>query len=196
MKRITERFPLAFLGYKNHKSCKIHPKFLSTLHFLQESHKSVQESQSLQICYNVDHFLQDFDNIFAKNAFFFVGNSYKKFDVLYRPKFKKPSNYQQQQPQLPFTMHKLSQDPSKRVQIVNFEQEEFTCNFTPKIVITYSSYETPDKNCENSSANDDKIENMIPHENATRGLSNGSNPNLLSAAVMEKISKNTTNHFN
>ena len=30
----------------------------------------VQESQTLQICYYVEHFLQDSDNIFAKNAFF------------------------------------------------------------------------------------------------------------------------------
>ena len=61
---------LLTLGYKNHKSCKILPKFSSTLHFLQESYKFVQESQTLQICYNVEHFLQDSDNIFAKNAFF------------------------------------------------------------------------------------------------------------------------------
>ena len=58
------------LGYKNHKSCKILPKFLSALYFLQESYKFVQESQILQICYNVEHFLQDSDNIFALNAFF------------------------------------------------------------------------------------------------------------------------------
>ena len=89
-------------------------------------------------------------------------------------------------------MHKLSQDPSKRVQIVNFEQEAFTCSFTPKIIIKYSRYETPDKNSENSSANDDRNMNMVPSENTTRGLSNDSNRNLLSAAVMEKISKNTT----
>ena len=84
------------------------------------------ESQTLQICYNVEHFLQDSDNIFAKNAFFLVRNSYEKCDVLSRPKFQKSSNYQQKQPQLPFTMHKLSQETSKRVQIVNFEQEDFT----------------------------------------------------------------------
>ena len=89
-------------------------------------------------------------------------------------------------------MHKLSQDPSKRVQIVDFEQEDFTCNFTPKITITYSSYETPDKNYENASANDDRNMNIIPNENSFQGLSNGSNPNLLSATVIEKISKNTT----
>ena len=59
-------------------------------------------------------------------------------------------------PQLPFTMHKLSQELSKSVQVVNFEPEEFTCKFTPKITITYSSYETADKNSENSLANDDK----------------------------------------
>ena len=112
--------------------------------------------------------------------------------MLFRPKFQKSSNYQQQQPQLPFTMHKLYQDPSKRVQFVNFEQEEFTCNFTPKIIIMFSSYDTPDKNSEKSSANDDRNMNMVPNDNTTRGISNGSNPNLLSAAVMEKISKNTT----
>ena len=89
-------------------------------------------------------------------------------------------------------MHKLSQDPSKRVQIVDFEQEDFTCNFTPKLTITYSSYETPDKNSENASANDDRNMNIIPNENSFQGLSNGSNPNLLSATVIEKISKNTT----
>ena len=112
--------------------------------------------------------------------------------MLIRPKLQKSSNYQQQQPQLPFTMHKLSQDPSKRLQIVNFEQEDFTCTFTPEITITYSSYETPDKNSENSSANDNSNMNKIPIENTFQGLSNGSNPNLLSATVMEKISKKTT----
>ena len=89
-------------------------------------------------------------------------------------------------------MHKLSLDPSKWVQIVDFEQEDFSCNFTPEITITYSSYETPDKNSENSSANDDRSMNMIPNENTFQGLSNSSNPNLLSATVMEKISKNST----
>ena len=112
--------------------------------------------------------------------------------MLFRPKFQKSSNYQQQQSQLPFTIYKLSQDPSKRVQIVDFEQEDFTCNFTPEITITYSSYETPDKNSENSSASDDRNMNIIQNEKTFQGLSNGSNPNLLSATVMEKISKNTT----
>ena len=82
-------------------------------------------------------------------------------------------------------MHKLSQDSSKRVHIVNFEQEDFTCSFTPEITTTYSSYETPDKNTENSSANNDRIMNMIPNENTFQGLSSGSNPNLLSATVIE-----------
>ena len=67
--KITSLFVTA-LGYKNHKSCKILPKFSSALHFSQELYKFVQESQILQICYNVEHFLQDSDNIFAKNAFF------------------------------------------------------------------------------------------------------------------------------
>ena len=129
---------------------------------------------------------------FCKKCIFLVRNSYKKYEVVIRPKLQKSSNYQQQQPQLPFTIHKLSRDPSKRLQIVNLEQEDFTSNFTPEITITYSSYETPDKNSENSSANDDRNMNMVPIENTIQGLSNGSNPNLLSATVMEKISKNTT----
>ena len=56
----------------------------------------------------------------------------------------------------------------------------------------YSSYETPDKNSENSSANDDRNMNIVSNENTTRGLSNGSYPNMLSAAVIKKISENTT----
>ena len=112
--------------------------------------------------------------------------------VVFLTKISKSFNYKKQQPQLPFTMHKLSQDPSKSVQIVNFEQIEFTCNFTPKITITYSSDETPDKKSENASANDDRNMNMVPNEITFQELSNGSNPNLLSAAVMEKICKNTT----
>ena len=105
---------------------------MPTLLFLQESYKFVQETQILQICYNVEHFLQDSDNIFAKIAFFFVINFYKNYDVIFRPKIQKSSNYQQQQPHLPFTMQRLPQDPRKMVKIVNFDQEEFTCNFTPK----------------------------------------------------------------
>ena len=105
------------------------------------------------------------------------------------------SKFQQQMSQLPFTMHQLSQDPSKRVQIVNFEQQEFTYNFTPKLTITYSSYETPSKNSENSSANDDSKMNMAPNENTFQGLSNGSKPNLQSDAVMEKSVKLLQNHL-
>ena len=48
-------------GYKNnHKSRKILLKFLQTLHFLEESHKFVRESQFLQDWYIAPlHFLQD-----------------------------------------------------------------------------------------------------------------------------------------
>ena len=56
MFRVCE-YPESTLGYKNHKSCKILPKFSSALHFLQESYKFVQESQILQICYNVSEAL-------------------------------------------------------------------------------------------------------------------------------------------
>ena len=38
------------------------------MHFLQESRKFVQESQTLQVCYNVEYFLQEYDNIFATFA--------------------------------------------------------------------------------------------------------------------------------
>ena len=38
---------------------------MPTLLFLQEPYKFVQEPQILQICYNVEHFLQDSDNSFA-----------------------------------------------------------------------------------------------------------------------------------
>ena len=55
------------------------------MHFLQESYKFVQESQILQIWYNVEHFLPEFDN-FYQNLHLFVRNSYKKCDVLFRPK--------------------------------------------------------------------------------------------------------------
>ena len=54
----------------------------------------------------------------AKNAFFLVRNSYKKCDVLFRPKNQKSSNYQQQQPQLPFTMHKLSPKTPRTLQLM------------------------------------------------------------------------------
>ena len=58
------------LGYKNHKSCKILPKFLPTLHFLQESYKFVRESQFLQDWYIALYFLQDSCKNFAKFAYF------------------------------------------------------------------------------------------------------------------------------
>ena len=76
--------------------------------------------------------------------------------------------------------------------MLNFEQEEFTCNFTPKIAIKNSSNETPDQNSENSSANDDRNMNMVPSENTFQGLRNASEPNLLSAAVTENISEKFT----
>ena len=50
--------------------------------------------------------------------------------------FDQKFNNYQQQPQLPFTMQRLPQGPSKRVKMVNFDQEQFTCNFTPKVTIT------------------------------------------------------------
>ena len=43
-------------------------EILASFAFLQDSYKFVQESQILQICYNVEHFLQDSDNISAKIA--------------------------------------------------------------------------------------------------------------------------------
>ena len=38
------------------------------MHFLQESYEFVQKSQILQVCYSVEHFLQESNNIFAKFA--------------------------------------------------------------------------------------------------------------------------------
>ena len=38
------------------------------MHFLQESYEFVRKTQILQICYSVEHFLQESDNIFAKVA--------------------------------------------------------------------------------------------------------------------------------
>ena len=71
---------------------------------------------------------------FLQKMHFFRKKFLQKCDVLFRPKFHKPSNFQQQQPQLPLTMHKLSQDPSKRVQIVNFEQEELHAILPQKLL--------------------------------------------------------------
>ena len=83
---------------------------------------------------NVEHLSQESDIIFTKFAsickhVFFTKNLMCYFD-------QKFNNYQQQQPHLPFTMHRLPQGPSKRVKMVNFDQEKFTCNFTPKVTIT------------------------------------------------------------
>ena len=48
--------------FGNHKFGKIRPKFLSIIrHFL----KFVEDSQVLQVCCNVAHFLQNSDNIFT-----------------------------------------------------------------------------------------------------------------------------------
>ena len=75
------------LVLQNHKFCKFWPKFLPIIHFLQDSYKFVQESRILQKCYNVEHFLQESDNIFAKFAPH-CKNSYKKCDVYFRPKIR------------------------------------------------------------------------------------------------------------
>ena len=55
------------LCYKNHKPCKILPKFSPNLHFLQESYTffaTLLQSRRFLI------FLQDSNNLFAENAFF------------------------------------------------------------------------------------------------------------------------------
>ena len=73
----------------NHKFCKILPKFSSTLHFLQDSYKFVQKLQIFQTCYNVEqNFLQNSNDIFAKNAFF-VRNYYKKMWCVISTKISK-----------------------------------------------------------------------------------------------------------
>ena len=82
--------------------------------------------------------------------------------------------------------------PAKGFKLLILSKKTLHAILPQKITITYSSYETPDKNSENSSANDDRNMNMVPNKNTFQGLSNGLNPNLLSATVMEKISKNTT----
>ena len=38
------------------------------MHFLQESYEFVRNAQILQVCYSVEHLLQESDNIFAKFA--------------------------------------------------------------------------------------------------------------------------------
>ena len=82
--------------------------------------------------------------------------------------------------------------PAKRFKLLILSKKTLHAILPHKIIITYSSYETPDKNSENSLANDDRNLNMVPNENTFQGLSNGSNSNLLSVTVMAKISKNTT----
>ena len=37
------------------------------MHFLQESYEFVRKTQILQICYSVEHFLQESDNIFRNS---------------------------------------------------------------------------------------------------------------------------------
>ena len=59
-------FPTS-LVFQNHKFCKIRPKFLPIMPFLQESYEIVQKSQILQVCHSVEQdFLQESDNIFVK----------------------------------------------------------------------------------------------------------------------------------
>ena len=79
--------------------------------------------------------------------------------------------------------------PAKGFKLLILSMKTLHAILPQKITIRYSSYETPDKNSENSSANDDRNMNMVPNENTFQGLFI---PNLLSATVMEKISKNTT----
>ena len=79
--------PSYTLVFQNHNFCKIRPNFSPIMHFLQESYEFVQKSQILQVCYSVEHFLQESDNIFAK----FVSICKKflqKSDVLFRPKIR------------------------------------------------------------------------------------------------------------
>ena len=59
-----------------------------------------------------------------------------------------------------------------------------------KITITYSSYETSDKNSNNSAANGDTNTNIVSNESAFQGLSNCPKTNLVSATEVEKINKN------
>ena len=77
------------LIFQNHKFCKIRPKFLPIMHFLQEFYKFVQESQILQVCqvcYNAERFLQEADNIFAKFASI-CKKFLQKYDVISTKKF-------------------------------------------------------------------------------------------------------------
>ena len=75
-KNLNVGHTMTTLGYKNHKSCQMLPKFLPTLRFLQESHMFVKESKFLQDWNIALYFLQDtfakflsvIEN-FYKNAF-------------------------------------------------------------------------------------------------------------------------------
>ena len=66
--KLTARLSKISVVFQNHKFCKIRPNFLPIMHFLQESYEFVRKTQILQVCYSVEHFLQDSDNIFAKFA--------------------------------------------------------------------------------------------------------------------------------
>ena len=78
------------------------------MHFLQEFANLL----------NVEHLFQESDNILTKFAFI-RRNFFLNMMCYIDQKF---NNYQQQQPHLPFTMHRLPQGPSKRVKMVNFDQ--------------------------------------------------------------------------
>ena len=85
---------------------------------------------------------------FLQKLHFFRNKFLQKIQSDISTKNSKIIKYQQQQPHLPFTMHRLPQDHRKMIKIVNFDQEEFTCNFTlpPKVTITYSGNPPPTNN--------------------------------------------------
>ena len=64
-KQSSYNFHRSALVFRTVKCCEIRPKFSPIMHFLQESYKN---RKLLQVCYNVEHFLQESDNIFAKFA--------------------------------------------------------------------------------------------------------------------------------
>ena len=103
------------------------------MHFLTRILQGCTRIANFANLLNVEHLLQESDNILTKFAFirknFFTKNLMCYFD-------QKFNNYQQQKPHLPFTMHRLPQGPSKRVKMGIFDQEKFTCNFTTKVTIT------------------------------------------------------------
>ena len=118
---------------------------MPTLHFLQNSYKFVQEPQILQICYNVEHFLQDSDNIFAKIAFF-RNKFLQKMRCYFHQNLKNHQITSNNCHSYRLQCRRLPQGTSKTVKIVNFDQEEVTCNFTPKVTITYSGNPPPTNN--------------------------------------------------